>query len=71
LGGLSAYLDVEPVLAKVGQIPMSDTTAWRQMQTAGRHFRAQEAVRVAAANAAPDRHTIVPGAPPSSVRLAR
>ena len=69
-GVLGAYGDVEQVLAQVGQLTMSDTTAWRQVQTTGRQFRAQEARRVAAANAAPDRHTILPGEPPSQERLA-
>lgn len=56
----------EGVLAGVGQIPMSDTMAWRQAQRAGAQRAGQPALAVeaaqrAAGTAMPDRQPIVPG----------
>jgi hypothetical protein len=70
LDALVTFEHVERVLAEVGQIPMSDTTAWRQAQRAGQQALAVEAAQRAAATALPDRQLIVPGEAPSPERLA-
>ncbi len=70
LDGLLTFEQAESVLAKVGQVPMSDTTAWRQAQACGVQALALEATQRAAATAVPDRQQIVPGEAPSEERLA-
>jgi hypothetical protein len=70
LDGLLTFERAESVLAKVGQLHMSDTTAWRQAQDCGAKAQALEAVQRAAATAAPDRQQLVPGEAPSADRLA-
>jgi hypothetical protein len=70
LDGLLTFERAESVLAKVGHLSMSDTTAWRQAQICGAQAQALEAAQRAAATAAPDRQQIVPGEAPSSERLA-
>lgn len=70
LDGLLTYEQAESVLVKVGQMPMSDTTAWRQAQTCGAQALAVEAIQRAAATAVPDRQQIVPGEAPTPDRLA-
>ena len=70
LSGLVTFEQAEEVLEKVGQVPLSDSTAWRQVQTCGAQAQAVEAAQRAAATAAPDRQQIVPGEVPTSERLA-
>jgi hypothetical protein len=70
LDGLLTFEQAESVLAKVGQVPMSDTTAWRQAQACGAQARAVEAAQRARATAVPDRQQIGPGEAPSRERLA-
>ena len=70
LDGLLTYERAESVLAQVGHLSMSDTTAWRQAQSCGAQAQALEAAQRAAATAAPDRQQIVPGEASSSERLA-
>lgn len=70
LDGLLTFEHTESVLAQVGQLTMSDSTAWRQAQACGARAQALEAVQRAAAAAVPDRQQIVPGEAPSSERLA-
>lgn len=70
LAGLLTFEQAESVLAKVGQVPMSDTTTWRQAQTCGTQALAVEAAQRALATALPHRPEIVPGEAPSQARLA-
>lgn len=70
LDGLLTFERAESVLAKVGHLSMSDTTAWRQAQACGARAQALETVQRAAATAVPDRGQIVPGEAPSAERLA-
>ena len=70
LDGLLTFEHVERVLEQVGQVLMSDTTAWRQGQASGAQAQALEAARRAAAAAMPDRAQIVPGEAATSERLA-
>jgi hypothetical protein len=70
LDGLLTFERAESVLAKVGQVAMSDTTAWRQAQACGAQAQALEAAQRAAATAVPDRQQVVPGEARSSDRLA-
>ncbi|MBI5290745.1 MAG: hypothetical protein HY872_02575 [Chloroflexi bacterium] len=64
------FEQTEEILEKVGQVPMSDSTAWRQVQTCGARARAFEAAQRAAASAVPDRQETVPGEVPTPERLA-
>lgn len=70
LDGLLTFEQVERVLEQVGQVRMSDTTAWRQAQSSGAQAQALEAAQRAAALAAPDRQQIVPGESATAERLA-
>lgn len=70
LDGLLTFEQAESVLAKVGQVPMSDTSAWRQAQTCGAQALAVEAAQRAQAVALPDRQQIVAGQAPTPERLA-
>jgi hypothetical protein len=70
LDGLLTFEQAESVLAQVGHVALSDTTAWRQAQACGARAQALEAVERAAATAVPDRQQIVPGQASSSDRLA-
>jgi hypothetical protein len=70
LDGLLTFEQAESVLAKVGHVALSDTTAWRQAQAWGAQAQALAAVQRAAATAVPNRQQIVPGPAPSSDRLA-
>jgi hypothetical protein len=70
LDGLLTFERAESVLAKVGHLAMSDTTAWRQAQACGARAQALENAQRAAATAMPDRQQVVPGEAPSTQRLA-
>lgn len=70
LDGLLTFEQAESVLAKVGHVALSDTTAWRQAQACGAQAQALAAVQRAAATTVPDRQQIVPGETPSVERLA-
>jgi hypothetical protein len=70
LDGLLTFERAENVLAQVGQMLMSDTTAWRQVQSSGAQALAVEAVQRAAASALPERQRIVPGEVATQERLA-
>jgi len=70
LSGLVTFEQAEDILEQVGQVPMSDSTAWRQAQTCGARAQAVEAAQRAAATAVPDRQQIVPGEVPTPERLA-
>jgi hypothetical protein len=70
LDGLLTFEQAESVLAQVGQVPMSDTTAWRHAQVCGTVARAVEAAQRATATALPDRQQIVPGQGSNPDRLA-
>ena len=70
LDGLLTFEQAESVLAKVGQVPMSDTTAWRHAQVCGAVALAVEAAQRATATALPDRQQIVPGQGSNPERLA-
>ncbi len=70
LDGLLTFEHVECVLEQVGQVVMSDTTAWRQGQHSGAQAQALEAAQRASAIAAPDRAQIVPGESATAERLA-
>jgi hypothetical protein len=70
LDGLLTFEHVASVLEQVGQVPMSDTTAWRQGQRSGTQAQALEAAQRASAIAVPERGQWVPGEAPTSDRLA-
>jgi hypothetical protein len=70
LDGLLTFERAESVLAKVGHLAMSDTTAWRHAQASGARAQALESAQRAVATALPDRQVIVPGEAPSRERLA-
>jgi len=70
LDGLLTFERAESVLAKVGQMTLSDTTAWRQAQACGARAQALESTQRAVATAVPDRQQIVPGEAVSPERLA-
>jgi hypothetical protein len=70
LDGLLTFEQSESVLAKVGQVPMSATTAWRQAQVCGTQALAMEAAQRATAMAVPDRQQIVLGETLRPERLA-
>lgn len=64
------FAHTESVLQQVGQLHMSDSTAWRELQRRGAQAVALEATQRAAATAVPDRKLIVPGEKPNADRLA-
>ena len=64
LSGLVTFEQAEGVLEQVGQVPLSDSTAWRQVQTCGAQVQALEAAQCAA-TAVPDRQQIMPGEVPT------
>jgi len=70
LDALLTFEQTESVLAQVGQMSMSDSTAWRQLQKRGAQAEALEAAQRLAATATPDRQQIVPGEIATSQRLA-
>ncbi len=70
LDGLVTFAHTESVLQQVGQMVMSDSTAWRELQRRGAQAVALEAAQRGAVMAAPERKHIVPGEVPSSERLA-
>jgi hypothetical protein len=70
LDGLVTFAHTESVLRQVGQLHMSDSTAWRELQRRGAQAVALEATQRAAATAVPDRKQIVPGEKPNADRLA-
>ena len=70
LDALLTFGQTESVLAQVGQMVMSDSTAWRHLQKRGAQAQALEAARRLAATAAPDRQQIVPGEVRLTQRLA-
>jgi hypothetical protein len=63
LSGLVTFAEAESVLAKVGQIPLSDSSAWRQVQDWGERGRVLEVQQRTAASALPARSQIAPGEP--------
>lgn len=66
LVGLVTFQQAASVLERVGQMPLSDTTAWRQAQDWGERARLLEAQATAEANALPARDQIAPGEPVTS-----
>ena len=70
LDGLVTFAHTESVLHQVGQLHMSDSTAWRELQRRGAQAVAIEAAQRGVVMAAPDRKHIVPGEKPSAERLA-
>ena len=66
LGGLLPFEHAEDVLNLVGQVPMSDSTLWRQVQVWGERGRNWEAQQRAEASALPARHHLVPGEVPQA-----
>lgn len=70
LDALLTFEQTESVLAQVGQMRMSDSTAWRQLQKRGAQAQALEAAGRLAATAPPDRQQIVPGEIMTAQRLA-
>ena len=70
LDALLTFQQTESVLAQVGQMLMSDSTAWRQLQKRGAQAQALEAAQRFAATAVPARQQIVPGEVATSERLA-
>jgi len=70
LDALLTFAQTESVLQQVGQMVMSDSSAWRQLQSSGTQARALEAAQRAAATATPDRQQIVPGEARGDERLA-
>lgn len=70
LDGLLTFEQAESVLAQVGHVALSDTTAWRQAQACGARAQVLETAQRAAAMAVSARQQIVPGEAPSRDRLA-
>lgn len=70
LDALLTFEQTESVLAQVGQMTMSDSTAWRQLQKRGAQAQALEAAQRLAATAVPDRQQNVPGEIATTQRLA-
>jgi len=70
LSGLVTFAQTESVLEQVGQMPLSASTAWRQVQASGTQAQALDAATRAAATAVPDRAQIVPGESATPERLA-
>lgn len=61
LGGLLPFAHAEDVMGMVGQVPMSDSALWRQVQAWGERGRALESRQRAEATALPARSQPVPG----------
>jgi hypothetical protein len=61
LSALGPYLDVQAVLAKVGQIGLSASTAWHKVQQYGARAQALEEVQRRAATALPSRREPIAG----------
>lgn len=61
LGGLLTFEHAERVLEVVGQVAMSDTALWRQVQSWGARGQARDEQQRAGASALPARAVIVPG----------
>ena len=61
LSGLLDFAQAAEVLEKVGQIPISTTTVWRQANTWGEQLKQQQEIQQAIASALPSREQIVPG----------
>ena len=55
LAGLVPYAQAEAILAEIGQVTISATSIWRQLQAWGSQFAAQEEAERAQANALPER----------------
>jgi len=53
LSGIMAFAHVEEVLERIGQVDLSDSSAWRRAQTWGEQIRALEEGERMAANAVP------------------
>ena len=70
LSGLVTFEQAEGVLEQVGQIPLSDSTAWRQVQSSGAQAQLLDAAARASATAVPERAQIVPGEATTPERLA-
>lgn len=70
LDALLTFGQTESVLAQVGQMVMSDSTAWRQLQKRGAQAVALDAAQCAAAMAVPAWQQIVPGEDATRERLA-
>jgi len=70
LSGLLTFEQAASVLEKVGQVALSDSTAWRQAQAAGAQALAVEATQRAAATALPEREQIMPGESVTETRMA-
>lgn len=68
LSGLVEFEDAADILAKVGQIAMSDTSVWRRTQIWGERCQAVEVSQQAAASALPPASQIVPGEAPQAKR---
>lgn len=66
LAGLVTFEQAEAVLEKVGQLPMSDNTIWREVQAWGERGQALDVQQCAVATAFPSRSQIVPGEPKSA-----
>lgn len=67
LGGLLPFAHAEEVLGTLGQVPVSDSTLWRQVQVWGERGRALETQQRALATALPARSQVVPGEVPQSL----
>lgn len=61
LSGLVTFEQAEAILAQIGQVPMSDSVIWQQVQAWGERGRVQEVQHCAVATALPARSQIVPG----------
>jgi hypothetical protein len=70
LSGLVTFEQAEGVLEQVGQILLSDSTAWRQVQGSGAQAQAVDAAARASATAVPERAHSVPGEATMPERLA-
>lgn len=70
LGALMPFEQAARILEKVGQVPLSASTVWRQVRATGTQAQALEIVERAQTNAVPKREHIVPGEARSTARLA-
>jgi len=61
LSGLLDFAQAAEVMEKVGQIPISTSTVWRQANTWGEQLKHQAEVQQAIATALPNREQIMPG----------
>jgi len=69
LSGLLDFAQAAEVMDKVGQIPISTTTVWRQANVWGEQLKHQEEIQQAIATALPSREQIVPGEAKTQQRL--